>query len=876
MKSQRVQSQQRQGGHSPQSSFSAAEASQADKRLNGTAVRKLPWLAAAAIAVSSMSTSQTARAEDSSQPGGENGDRQPGTSEKAAGEQGSLRTVHHFQIAAGTLGEVASALEKETGRPIHFAVEKLAQVPSPGVQGVLTLEEALQKALDKTGVSARILSDQNIVLDLSAGSETVEVSGEIQSMSPKYTAPLLDLPQTLSIISQDVMQMTAASSLVEALRTVPGITFGAGEGGNPIGDRPFIRGMDSQSSTFIDGMRDVGSQSREVFDIESIEVSEGPGGAYGGRGTAGGSINMNSKMAMRKNSIEGSFTPGTADYKRATVDVNHQLGSSVAARLNGVWHNADVAGRDGVKSDRWGVAPSIALGLGTPTRVYLNYYHLVTNNIPDTGVPYNNPTFVARTDGMTQVLQKGDGSPVTLPNRRAFYGLLDRDKDRETAKEGTVRAERDLWGGSSLLRNTVRYGRTGQDYIVTQPDDSKGNIYYGMVWRRPNTRVSSVYAAINQTDLSGTFKTGTVKHSYAAGAEFSQERGNNDSYTVGTGSNTACPSGEGAASAYNCTDLYAPNMHDPWAGSIVLAHNPTRSKTVTKSAYAFDTMNLMPKLQTTLGIRYDNYSSSYQSAVTSGVRTTYKREDNLVNYQAALTYKPIAKASLYGSVTTSSVPSGNSLAQGSDSANLQSTTNANLEPMRTREEEIGAKWEFSGGRAMLKADGFRSDIDNVRITQADGTIAMAGKDRTYGAEISISGNVTRKWEVFGGYTYLDAILVQAGGSGTANGLADGSAFPNTPRHSASITSNYRVLSKLRLGGGVYAMSKVWGSQVNNKWVPGYVREDLFGDYQFNRHINLQVNVLNLSDKLYYDKAYPTHYASMAPGRSAQASLNFKF
>jgi catecholate siderophore receptor len=197
-----------------------------------------------------------------------------------------------------------------------------------------------------------------------------------QGSSAKYTAPLVDTPRSISVIPQQVIKDTAATSLQDALRTVPGITFGAGEGGNPQGDRPFIRGFDSQSDTFLDGVRDTGAQSREIFDIESVEVSKGPNSAMGGRGSAGGSINLVSKLPQDRDFADAGFTYGSDQTRRYTLDVNRKFLDNAAFRLNLMSHEQNVSGRDSVNYDRWGVAPSLTFGLGTPTRVNLSYYHM--------------------------------------------------------------------------------------------------------------------------------------------------------------------------------------------------------------------------------------------------------------------------------------------------------------------------------------------------------------------------------------------------------------------------------------------------------------------------------------------------------------------
>ena len=205
---------------------------------------------------------------------------------------------------------------------------------------------------------------------ISLGATTVsgeqnEQSYQIEKAdSPKYTAPLIDTPRSITVIPQQLIKDTAATSLQDALRTVPGITFGAGEGGNPQGDRPFIRGFDAQGDTYLDGVRDTGAQTREIFAVESIEVAKGPNSAFGGRGAAGGTINMVSKKAHLGNSFDGGYTWGSDQTQRYTLDGNYQFSDTVAGRLNLMTHESNVAGRDKVNYDRWGIAPSLAFGLG--------------------------------------------------------------------------------------------------------------------------------------------------------------------------------------------------------------------------------------------------------------------------------------------------------------------------------------------------------------------------------------------------------------------------------------------------------------------------------------------------------------------------------
>lgn len=711
---------------------------------------------------------------------------------------------------------------------------------------------------------------------------SVQIDAKKAAQSPKQTAPLRDTPKSITIISQDLIQSTGSASLVDALRTVPGITFGAGEGGNPVGDRPFLRGYDAQSSTFVDGLRDIGSQSREVFNTETVEVIKGASGSYAGRGGAGGGIYINNKAPTRGDFVAGQIAVGTADYKRATIDVNHVIADGVAVRLNAMVHDAGVAGRDEVKQSRWGVAPSIAFGLGTPNRFTVSYYHLQSDDLPDAGIPYNNPTFVARTDGRARVLQAGNGEPINV-DRSTFYGQKDRDFRKERVDMATFRFEH-TFSHDLHLRNTTRYAESAQDFIYTQPDDSKGNIYYGLVWRRPNTRVSEVSYLTNQTDFYGKFTTGSIVHNFATGLEFSREEGENDAYNVlynGLAAASYNTCNAAAIAAFVCTSVNNPNPNDAFTGVITRTNNPTNARTITKSAYAFDTIEVNANWQVNLGARFDSYDARFTTAratTTPFARSTYERTDDLFNYQAAVVYKPITAAAIYVSYATASTPAGNSLAQGSDPNALSSVVNAALSPEKNHTLEAGAKWDVFGGKLSLTGAVFEVKTTNARITQADSTVAMAGEKRVRGFEVGVSGSVTDKWDVFGGYTYLDAILVKNGGAGAAAGLTDGQPFPNTPKSSASLWTTYKVLPRLTVGGGANYMAKVMGSTNPTlpKFVPSYWRFDATATYVINERLTAQLNVQNLTDEVYFTQAYPTHYATIAAGRSAVLSLNAKF
>lgn len=426
------------------------------------------------------------------------------------------------------------------------------------------------------------------------------------SSNEKYTAPLLDTPKTVTVIPQQVIKDTGALTLQDALRTTPGITFGAGEGGNPAGDRPFIRGFNAESDTFLDGMRDVASQTREVFNIEQIEVSKGPGSAYTGAGSTGGSLNLISKTAKQADFNDASIVLGSDQTRRTTLDVNHRLGDNAAFRLNLMKHDANVAGRDEVNVSRWGVAPTVTFGFDTPTRATLSYYHLSTDDMPDYGIPL---TLAGRSE-------RNPSKPVSV-DKSNFYGLNDRDYRKSTTDTGTFRIEHDL-NDNLTLSNSFRLVRTTLDYIATNPDDSRGNVANGLVYRSSKNRNSTSKGWVNQTDLKASFDTGFVGHTLVTGMEFSYEDVHNRPYVItpGGGSGNLCtPS---LIASGDCTSLNKPTPGDHWTGRITDSAAFTDTDTKTASAYVFDTLKLSEQWDLNLGLRYDDFETRSSGYSTGG------------------------------------------------------------------------------------------------------------------------------------------------------------------------------------------------------------------------------------------------------------------
>ncbi|PZU75918.1 MAG: TonB-dependent siderophore receptor [Brevundimonas sp.] len=738
---------------------------------------------------------------------------------------------------------------------------------------------------------------------------TIDVNGHVKKpapVSPEFVAPLVDTPRAVTVIPQAIIEQTAASSLQDLLSNSPGITFGAGEGGQPLADRPFIRGQSSGNNIFLDGVRDTGGQQREVFNLEQVEVIKGPDAVYSGRGSGGGSINLASKSPKLNSFTNVGAGVGTDGYLRGTIDSNLPLGETAALRINLMGAQGDVPGRDAVDYDKWGLGLSLGAGLGTPSSMVFSYYHLTSDQMPDYGIPL-----------FTKIQSRTTDSGVLDVPYSSFYGLKARDYLTNTVDAFTFKAEHRL-SDFATVRNVSRYAETLNDYIVTNPGDGGyvGRAADGTYWmkRGTKTRWNPVSTLANVTDVYGQFATGSVKHSYDVGLELTRERNRNATYSTYTTSGAACPTGlttvvgspptaNGAAGAGDCTPVYNPNPDDAWTG--VINRGPVSSNTTeTIGVYANDSISLTERLILNLGVRWDQYSVEGVNAVlgspsstagvwnVAGYTAVPKRTWEFTNYQVGLVYKPTENSSVYASWATSSTPP--TIAAGDQNASggtgtVDGVANVVLDPEDTESFEIGAKANVFHDRLALSAAAFQLTRKNALILVEPDRYRQEGEVEVKGFELGVSGNITPNWTVFGGYTYMDSELTKAAKifSGTppvevANPL-QGLPLANTPKNSVSLFTTYRLLPKLTVGGGVYYTSKSFGGNQggagggNNRiYAPSWTRLDLFAAYDLTDRASLQLNVKNATDEDYIIRTNGVHHADVAAGRQAILALNMRF
>jgi catecholate siderophore receptor len=698
-----------------------------------------------------------------------------------------------------------------------------------------------------------------------------------KSQNDKLTEALRDTPRTIVAIPKEVIEAVGATSFREVVRSAPGVTLGTGEGGNAFGDRIFIRGFEARNDVYIDGLRDPGVTSREIFAVEQIEIIKGPSGNFGGRGTTGGLVNIQSKRPSFADSfVKGEAGIGTDQFYRVTVDANYATSEQFAVRINGLYHDSNTPGRDYVGAQRYGGTVAVAWKMTDAIKFTADYYHFRLDGMPDYGHPF---------DVTTQ-------QPYAV-NGDNFYGVVGRDFLKNGADIGTFRL--DIEPASNIsIRSVTRVGRTYNRYLVGTPGavcrverTSAGACPTGGTTAPPTgtdvgvanytttaggqRRWGTNYYTANITDMTAKFQTGGISHTLVAGGEYAMERVETLPLAIAAFVEDAQGNVVSTPTAY-VRNLLNP---DPVLGYTIpvgpdLANGPTRVQVESLSGFLIDTIKFSPKIWATLGGRYDHYNLKYRSNDLASA-TVLANKVGFWNWQASLTYKPVEAVTLYGSFATSSNPSGEQLDGSGIAYDGIAAQTQNLDPERNTSWELGAKWETPDGKLLLSASAFQITKVNARENIGGNVYELVGKLRSRGFELGVGGTLFDRLQLFGGYTYTDAKIVE---SATAANV--GRQFANIPKHSANLLATWLATSNLEIGGQVHYQSKVFGGTLaaGSAFYPGYTRLDAVVRWKPETWLEARVNVNNVTDKRYYDAIYRSSspFAYVAPGRSAVFTL----
>lgn len=662
---------------------------------------------------------------------------------------------------------------------------------------------------------------------------------ESSTVGAKTPTALRDIAQSVTVINQALMKSQGATSFQDSLRNAPGITIGGAEGGQ-IGNNINLRGFTAQNDIYLDGFRDRNQYYRDTFDLESIEVLYGPSSMLFGRGSTGGVINQVSKRPTLKASGEISTTLGTNDRYRTTIDLNRPLTDTAAFRIDAFGQSLGST-RDEMKNKDYGVAPSIRFGIGTPTEITLSALIQHNYDMPDYGV------------------QSIDGHPFA-PSMHTYYGLTD-DRTIQDVQTLTARIEHKV-SDSFSVSNRTRFSHSMTDAretaagkVLTGPLSSSTVLSNGNYTNLPlqalyvqlasHDRVIENHSLYNDTMVRYRFHTGSIGHDLIAGTEIGHDSYGNQAYT---------------RNQMPVVSLVAPVYMATPSNVTQTVGNRADSGATSLAAYLNDTISIGQHWKLIGGVRWDRFQAHIRNTVSA---PGYAAQTNhFTSVRGGAIYQPTDWQSYYFSYGTSFDPS------------LQALTvtnlTQNLAPEQTKSYEVGGKWDLLGGNLSLTSALFQQEKDNARTKVSATEYSLEGDIRVRGYQAGVTGHLSPNWQVFGGYTYMDAVILRA-----ADGT-QGHVPSNTPRNTLTFWTAYNLTPHWEIGGGPTYMSARYAANTNYVQVGGYTRWDAMAAYHAKQW-DLRLNLLNLTNKFYYDALIPSDGGRSVPGvgRTLLATLEYR-
>ena len=760
---------------------------------------------------------------------------------------------------------------------------------------------------------------------------TIVVTGEREETeleSPKATQPLIDTPQTITVISDQTIRKQNLLTLRDALAAVPGITFGAGEGGGGYGDSINLRGYSASNDITIDGVRDSAQYSRtDPFNLQQIEVYNGANSVFNGSGSIGGTINLVSKVPQRDELTILSAGIGTDGYYRGTLDTNQPISGGIAVRLNAMVHGNDVPGRDVETYQRWGVAPAITFGIGRRTSLTLAYLHQQDDNTPIYGIPYFRS-------------QINDG-PLPGADDSDYFGFRNLDL-QEIEVDRITAIIRHEFSDSVELRNLTRWQRVGQFSQTTAPQGvfclaSTGrqpvaanatanqglpcpaNLQPGQFQRSSAgptglRRDQENRLFINQADLrieSGS--TAGIRNILVIGGSLAWEE-----YGLESGSLTRNADGSAAVQPIDTIT----NPSGLYTGPVnYTVTSRAESELDNQALYLFDTLELSEWLELNGAVRLEWNNATFRALplpftppgttpLTSPDLAPRSSSEELFSYRAGIVLKPARNVSIYAAYANSETPSIATVRLGCTSGSGATLVNfCDVAPEQARIIEAGIKADILDRRLQLTASVFRNERTNFRVPSNEPGVpdpqVLDGEARVDGISLGLTGAITPEWTIFANYTYLDAQVVQsvsdfclaspgAAGCGNSAAIPDpqaGDRLIQTPDHAASLFTTYRLPFGLEIGYGFTYQGRFALNQRNLLNRTQYYSDDfmihrLFASYDFGNGLVAQLNIQNATDEDYYvairnnvsatTGAVTGGWATPGEARSAVLSLFYSF
>lgn len=707
------------------------------------------------------------------------------------------------------------------------------------------IEAIKLSVISSIALSANVLAEETIKLDGvevigERVSDTKPVKGynaKKSSASTKTDTPLIDVPQAITVIPQQIIKDQSILSIADTIRYVPGVTASAGEGNR---DAIVFRGNRTTSDLFIDGLRDDVQVYRDLYNTDRVEVLKGPNGMIFGRGGAGGVLNRVTKKAGWDPVKDLSLTYGAWNQKRVAGDFGTALNEDVAFRVNAVYEDSD-SYRDGVSLERFGLNPTITISPGENTTIYLSTEYFKDKRIGDRGVPS-----AGNADGE-------DRRPFNIGDEDQFFGNAALSPNESETMAFNAMIEH-TFDNNITVKNNTRYANYNKFYQNIYASSPVIGGQLNLSGYRDETDRENF---INQTDIMIPFSTGQVKHKFLVGAEFMEQDNQNVRLTGGI---TPSP---------------------------VSANNPTGTGTFTQPAardqetdissrafYVQDQIELSSRWQVIAGLRRDIFDTDYTN---NNSNLNVDITDAFWSPRAGLVFKPSKNTSLYASYSLSYAPrAGDQLLGFRNNENQPEL----FDPEKFINKEVGVKWDINRNLSFTAA-AYLLERENLIASDPDvaGDTVLIDGQETMGLELSLAGNVTDKWSMIAAYTYQDGEITQDRGDPANITITKGSELGETPDHSYSLWNKYEINETWGVALGVIGRSEMYAAipQVGNSTVlPGYTRYDAAIFAKLSKKATLQFNIENLTNKDYAISSHNNN--NIIPGApiSGRATLNYSF
>jgi catecholate siderophore receptor len=647
-------------------------------------------------------------------------------------------------------------------------------------------------------------------------------SEDATSSATKTETDLRDVPQSVSVITDDLIEDQAMRSMADVVRYVPGVSMGQGEGHR---DAPTLRGNSTTADFFVDGVRDDVQYYRDLYNAERIEVLKGSNAMIFGRGGGGGVINRVTEWADWTPGRELALTVGAYDQFRGSADLGVAFNDIAAARFNGVYEESE-SYRDYVSLERYGLNPTLAMRLSESTTVRAGYERFVDERTVDRGVP-------------SQSGRPYDGS------FSAFFGNPEQSYAEAEVDLFTLRIDHEFASNLRIRNHTLfgAYDKFYQNIFPNSPVNGAGDVNlsaYNSRTERENF--------FNQTDLIWRVETGGLRHTILAGLEFGRQ------HTDATRSATFSP---------GAVNVSAPTTFAPVDfGASPLQVN-SRGELDLAAAYLQDQIVLSDQWQVIAGIRFDRFDLDFDDRRPADA--DFSRSDEMVSPRVGVIYRPIESVSLYASYGISYLPQ-----SGDQFASLSATT-ANLDPEEFENIEVGLKWDIASDLALTAAI-YRLDRTNTTaIDPVTLLTVLTGAQRSEGFELGLAGSISERWEIAGGYAYQDVEI-----SRTTTAAPAGRVAPLTPEHTFSLWNMYHITPRWSAGLGVTHQTEMFASLSNAVTLPEFTRVDAALTFNVTETIAAQLNVENLLDEEYWGTAHNDNNITPGSPQAVRFTLRTRF